>query len=165
MFHLIPAPLHRAALPLAHRVRHAWRQFSKAPLVGCAVIISNLDGSILLVRHSYGPPKWALPGGGVGRREDPEDATRREIREELGIELGKLTRVATLQDTLSKSPHETHLFEAVTDQFPRIDTREVIEARFFPRHSLPQPQGDETRKRLEAWWAEKRGEGAPEASE
>ncbi len=81
MFHLIPQSLHRALLPLAHRLRHRWRVWRKVPLTGCNVVICNLDGDVLLLRHSYGPRVWALPGGGVGRSETPEDAVRREIRE------------------------------------------------------------------------------------
>lgn len=153
MFHLIPQSLHRALLPLAHRLRHRWRVWRKVPLTGCNVVICNLDGDVLLLRHSYGPRVWALPGGGVGRSETPEDAVRREIREELDIALGRLTPVSVFSETMSGSPHTTHLFAATTDVQPRIDGREVIEARFFPRHSLPEPQGERTRARLDAWRA------------
>lgn len=153
MFHLIPQSLHRALLPLAHRLRHRWRVWRKVPLTGCNVVICNLDGDVLLLRHSYGPRVWALPGGGVGRGEAPEDAVRREIREELDIALGRLTPVSVFSETMSGSPHTTHLFAATTDVQPRIDGREVIEARFFPRHSLPEPQGERTRARLDAWRA------------
>ena len=59
---LLPAPLHRALLPVAFRIRHRWRALRKAPLSGCCVVISNLNGDVLLLRHSYGPEVWALPG-------------------------------------------------------------------------------------------------------
>ena len=41
--------------------------------------------AILLVRHSYGPQHWALPGGGLASGEDAEACARRELREELGL--------------------------------------------------------------------------------
>ena len=157
MLRLIPAPLHRLALPIAHRVRHHWRGIVKTPLVGCNIVISDLEGSVLLLRHSYGPKVWCLPGGGVGRREDPIDAARREVREELQIKLESIKLVTELQETISGSPHTTYLFAATTDQRPRADRREILEARFFPRHSLPQPQGDMTQARLDAWRAATKG--------
>ena len=39
------------------------------------------------------PNKWNLPGGGVGRKEKPRDAARREAREEAGVKLGKLKKI------------------------------------------------------------------------
>lgn len=159
MFRLIPQSLHRAALPLAHRLRHRWRAWRKVPLAGCGVVICNFDGDVLLLRHSYGPRVWGLPGGGIKPGEEPEVALRREVLEELGIELGRLNLVAVFDEVISGSPHTTHLFAATTDRYPRIDRREVVEARFFPRHSLPEPQGLRTRARLDLWRAHLQGTG------
>ena len=55
---------------------------------GSAVMLAvDVRRRVLLVRHSYGPPVWALPGGGLGRNEDPGVAAAREFREELGCGL------------------------------------------------------------------------------
>lgn len=151
MLEWIPAPLHRALLPLASRVRHVWRTWRKIPLAGCAVVITNLSGDVLLLRHSYGPKVWALPGGGVEPGEDPADAARREIREELGLNLVKLEALAVLEETVSGSPHTGYLFTSVSNQHPVPDGREIIEARFFPAHSLPEPLGRISRERIEVW--------------
>ncbi|MEQ8412659.1 MAG: NUDIX domain-containing protein [Erythrobacter sp.] len=155
MFHLIervlPAPLHRALLPLAHRLRDAWRRWRGVPIAGCAVVIENDAGEILLLRHSYGPRGWALPGGGIGRGEAPEAAARREIAEELAMDLARLDFAGRIEEVLSGSPHTAYLFAAVSDAPPQPDGREVIEARFFPIDALPEPLGEITRRRLEAW--------------
>jgi 8-oxo-dGTP diphosphatase len=48
------------------------------------------DSSILLCRIAPGYPgegRWTLPGGGVEWGEHPEDALRREVYEEAGLEL------------------------------------------------------------------------------
>jgi ADP-ribose pyrophosphatase YjhB (NUDIX family) len=153
MPHLLPASLHRAILPLAHRIRHAWRRWRKAPIAGVSVIVTNLGGDVLLLKHSYGADVWALPGGGLGRGEDPAAAARREVREELGIDITRIEVIATLEEELSGSPHTAHLFAATCDQHPRPDGREVTEARFFPSHSLPEPLGRTTRSRIAAWKA------------
>ena len=53
---------------------------------GVKAILSH-DGRVLLVQHTYGPRRWEIPGGGLHRGEEPIDGVRREIREELGVEL------------------------------------------------------------------------------
>ena len=151
MPNLLPASLHRALLPLAARLRHRWRRWRKAPIAGVSVIVTNLSGDVLLLKHSYGPPVWALPGGGLQRGEDPLECARREMREELGIDLARLERVAVIEEVLSGSPHTAHIFAGVCDRQPRPDGREVVEARFFPPHSLPEPLGRHTRTRIAAW--------------
>jgi ADP-ribose pyrophosphatase YjhB (NUDIX family) len=50
-----------------------------------AVLIRDDDGRVLLVRHVEG--RWQLPGGAVDPDERPEDAARREAREEAVIEI------------------------------------------------------------------------------
>lgn len=49
--------------------------------------ITEIDGKILLVRHTYGTAKGRilLPGGYVSENELPTDAAEREILEETGV--------------------------------------------------------------------------------
>ncbi|WP_299194166.1 NUDIX domain-containing protein [uncultured Erythrobacter sp.] len=150
---LLPARIHRALMPLAHRIRHSWRKWRGTPIEGVSVVLTNLSGDVLLLRHSYGPQVWALPGGGLNKGEDPETCARREVREELGITIEAIERFANLDEELSGSPHTAHLFTAICLAHPVPDGREVIEARFFPSHSLPEPLGRTTRRRIEAWQA------------
>lgn len=147
----LPAPLHRALLPLAHRVRHNWRRWRKTPITGVSVVITNLGGDVLLLKHSYGPKVWGLPGGGLGRGEDPAAAAQREVREELGLTLSRIDAVAVIEEVISGAPHTAYLFSAVCNQQPKPDRREITEARFFPSHSLPEPLGRITRARIDAW--------------
>jgi len=148
---LIPARLHRALMPLAHRIRHHWRKWRGTPIAGVSVVLTNSKGEILLLRHSYGPPVWALPGGGLKRGEDPAKCALREVYEELGVKLAALDPFFELDEELSGSPHTAHLFTALCEAQPVPDGREVVEARFFPAHSLPEPLGDTTRRRIAAW--------------
>lgn len=150
---LLPASLHRALLPLAHRIRHNWRRWRKTPIAGVSVVITNLGGDVLLLKHSYGPDVWGLPGGGLRSGEDPAAAARREVHEELGLALSAVELVAVIEEVISGAPHTAHLFAATCDQRPKPDHREITEARFFPSHSLPEPLGRITRSRIDAWRA------------
>ena len=145
------ASLHRALLPIAAWVRDTWRAWRKTRLTGCAVVITNLSGDVLLLRHSYGAKVWALPGGGIKPGEDPEIAARREVAEELGVTLGRIEALGTLEEEIAGCPHTGYLFTSVIDQNPVPDGREVLEARFFPTHSLPEPLGLVTRGRIDVW--------------
>ena len=151
MLHLIPAPAHKLALRLAYRLRAALRQLTGTTRDGVSVIARDVDGKLLLVRHSYGPDFWYFVGGGIDSGETPEDAARRELREEVGCEIAALKPVGTIEETLSGAAHLAHVFTGVVDALPRPDGREIVEARFFPTHSLPEPLSPRTRARLALW--------------
>lgn len=151
MFHLIPRPLHRLALNIAHALRHRWRCLVKVQLAGVSMIGEDGAGRVLMVRHSYARPGWALPGGGMGRREDAADAVRREMREELGVELADLRRLAVLDERLSGSPHHGHIFAGRIVGEPQVDGREVVEARWFAIGDLPTDISSLTRRRLDCY--------------
>ena len=153
MLRLIPASLHRKMLRIAFRLRaRVWR-LTGTTRDGVSVIARDFDGQILLIRHSYGPDSWYFPGGGVKRGESPEQAAIREIREETGCTIDSLNKIGAIDETLSGAPHTAHLFEGVVNATPKPDGREVIEARFFPTHSLPEPLSPRTRTRLKMWLA------------
>ncbi|HEU4651457.1 MAG TPA: NUDIX domain-containing protein, partial [Croceibacterium sp.] len=69
MLHLIPAPLHRSLYRLAYRTRRAWWRVRRPRHSSVIVMAFDDHGRVLLVRHSYGPRVWSLPGGGFGRGE------------------------------------------------------------------------------------------------
>ncbi|RXZ65265.1 NUDIX hydrolase [Pelagerythrobacter rhizovicinus] len=151
MLRLIPASLHRRAYRLAHTVRAHWRRIVKPQLSGCAVIATDIEGRLLLVRLSYGSEAWSLPTGGVRRGEDPERAARRELLEETGCEAHAMKLLGVQEETSFGAPNRVHVFATRVSDTPRPDMREIIEARLFPPHSLPEPLGERTRRRLTLW--------------
>ncbi|HEY8986010.1 MAG TPA: NUDIX hydrolase [Streptomyces sp.] len=52
-------------------------------------LIRDQDGRLLLVNPTY-KEGWDLPGGMAEDNEAPEDALRRELREELGLTIASL---------------------------------------------------------------------------
>jgi 8-oxo-dGTP diphosphatase len=68
--------------------------------VVAAVIEKN--GKLLVcqrTRHQTMPLKWEFPGGKIEEGEQPRDALRRELEEELGID-------ATIGDEIARIQHE-----------------------------------------------------------
>jgi ADP-ribose pyrophosphatase YjhB (NUDIX family) len=56
--------------------------------VGAVGAVFNQAGQVLLVEHVFRPNfPWGLPGGWIGRGEDPAKAVEREFREELGLQV------------------------------------------------------------------------------
>lgn len=147
----LPPPIHRAALRLAHKLRHRWRRWRRVKLAGVSLVLSDGAGRILLVRHSYGPEMWTFPGGGVARGEDPAAAARREVLEELGCPIEDLRELGVLDEIISGSPHRAHIFSARLIGTPKPDRREIVEARYFAPDALPDRLGRVVRPRLALW--------------
>ena len=60
------------------------------------------DGKLLIcqrTRHQTMPLKWEFPGGKIEEGEQPRDALRRELEEELGIEATIGDEIVRLQHT------------------------------------------------------------------
>ncbi len=136
---VLPAPVHRAGLRIAYRIRRTYRRVAKPDLAGVSVIMLNEAGHILLVRHSYGSGHWAVPGGGMSGDEPASTAARREMREELRVELADLREIACSQERLSGTTHTAHIFAARIEGEVRPDRREIAEHGFFALDALPEP--------------------------
>lgn len=148
MLHLIPAPLHRLALRLAHRARKRWWKLSRKTRSGVTIIALDKSHRILLVRHSYGSGMWTLPGGGLGSGENPEACARREMREELGCELEELTLAARFDEELHGARHRAFVFTCRFIGDPKADGREIVELGWFVRDDLPRNLSHLAVKRL-----------------
>jgi ADP-ribose pyrophosphatase YjhB (NUDIX family) len=71
-------------------------EYPVRPVVGVGAVIVR-DGRALVVRRGHEPRKgeWSLPGGSLELGESLEDAVRREMKEETGldVEVGAILEV------------------------------------------------------------------------
>jgi 8-oxo-dGTP pyrophosphatase MutT (NUDIX family) len=151
MLYLIPAPAHRMILRIADGVRRRWWFMRRPRLSGCRVLAFDAEGRVLLVRHSYGNGAWMPPGGGLQKGEDPLGAAQRELREETGCTLHWAVHIELAEELLHGAGNAVHVIAGDTFDPPLADGREIVEARFFACHELPEPMPRLFRARLPDW--------------
>ncbi len=73
------------------------REYPPRPIVGIGVAVLRPD-AVLLVRRGRAPSlgAWSLPGGGQILGETAEQAARRELAEETGLQVGDLILAANV---------------------------------------------------------------------
>ncbi len=98
------------------------------------------DGNVLVcqrTKHQTMPLKWEFPGGKIEEGEQPRDALRRELEEELGID-------ATIGEEVARIRHEYKTGNAVELRFyvvkeysGEIENRIFKEIRWSSHKELP----------------------------
>jgi 8-oxo-dGTP diphosphatase len=116
-------------------------------MLGAATVVVDDSGRVLLVKHSYGELNWELPGGGGEAGESAEETARREMREEVGVELLTMRLAGVYWDPQSDAHH--FVFQARTAGTPRLaDPKEIAELGWFLPDALPRPMSDFTVRRI-----------------
>ena len=90
------------------------------------------DGRVLLVRqyrYVQGAVTWEMPTGGVKAGEAIEDAARRELLEEGGLEAGRLTHLSSYHTSKGVVRETAHLFLA--EELTAVETHERDETEFI----------------------------------
>lgn len=95
------------------------------------------DGGVWLVgqyRYPLGCYSWEVPEGGGYEGESPEETARRELREETGMEAGRLELIAVSHLSNSVSDEISYIYRASALQAgpSRPDGNERIEVRLVP---------------------------------
>lgn len=103
--------------------------------VSAAAVITNSEGKVLLLNHLLRPfSGWGLPGGFLTSAEQPDEAIKREILEETGMEMAnvQMYRVQTIRR------HIEILFRADAAGEASVQSREILELGWFDRDNLPE---------------------------
>ena len=99
-----------------------------------AAVVENENGEILLLDHVFRPDSgWGIPGGFLDFGEQPAEALRRELREEIGLELKnlKMFRVRTI------GRHIEILFRAHTNSAASVKSLEINAIGWFRVDEMP----------------------------
>ncbi len=132
-------------LPIA---RIYWR-IVRPKTFGVKVVLLHptIPENVLLVLHSYGSATlWNLPGGGYSpKRETPENAAKREVQEELGIEVADLRTLGSYV-TQAEGKHDTVAIVIGTIPVPElIRPNEEIKEISWTNISIAQQQSNVAR--------------------
>lgn len=80
--------------------------------IGIPVIIQNSKGEILLGKRSKYMPTfpsiWGLPGGLPNYKEKLEDAAKREVKEELGVDIEIIKRSKNIYENIPNKESRFH---------------------------------------------------------
>src|SRR5688572_4402104 len=123
----VPRVLRRMTM----RVTHA-----RFTVTAAAIVVDN-QGRVLLLKHRFRPGTgWGIPGGFIEAGEQPVEAVRRELREEVGLELAGVEVVTT------RAFQKPRQIEIVFRCRPRGDAApqsvEIRKADWFSTDSLPE---------------------------
>jgi ADP-ribose pyrophosphatase YjhB (NUDIX family) len=120
--------------PLQWRV--LWMAHAKF-MVGVTGVVRDQDGQVLLLRHRLWPEAtpWGLPTGYAKAGETFQDTIVREVREETGLNVtvGDLVRLRSGYKLRVEVAYDA--LHAGGDL--KLNSFEILDARWFPKDALP----------------------------
>ena len=123
-------------------VRMGQRRFT----VTAGAMIFDADGRILLLDHVFRPDSgWGVPGGFLSKGEQPEAALRRELKEEIGIEVENVEML--FARTLPRQRQIEIYFRARAIGRPEPCSFEIKRAGWFHLDDLP-PELSKDQRRI-----------------
>src|SRR5579872_3749257 len=98
------------------------------------------DGNVLVcqrTKHQTMPLKWEFPGGKIEEGEQPRDALRRELNEELGIDATIGEEVARIRHEYKSGSAVELRFYAVREYQGNLENRIFKDMRWVKPSELP----------------------------
>lgn len=135
--------------PRVRPLTHALMRQARGLTLGVRGLVTDDQGRILLVEHTY-IHGWHLPGGGVEKRETAEMALERELVEEAGVRLTAPARLLSVHSNERHHPGDHVLiYHCPTWEPCRPTSRGEIRRRdWFAPDGLPDGASAGTRRRI-----------------
>ncbi|MBI3631820.1 MAG: NUDIX hydrolase [Candidatus Vogelbacteria bacterium] len=110
-----------------------------------ALILDETRKKFLIVQEDNG--KWELPGGGLDWGELAQDAIRREIEEEMGLEVIYVAKQPSyfLSDRDEKKVYVNVLFETRVRDLDFVPSNECVAIKFVSSEEVKHFLGNATR--------------------
>jgi len=113
--------------------------------VTAGVLVLDGSGRILLLKHRFRPGSgWGLPGGFIAPGEQPEATIRRELREEVGLELAEVD--LAFVRTLTTVNQIEIFYRCRTQGEAHPQSLEVEHAEWFAPDELPEALSADQRR-------------------
>ncbi len=104
--------------------------------VTAGAFVFDDEGHILLLEHEFRPDsRWGIPGGFMTKREQPEAALRRELREEVKLEIIDVKFL--FARTLPRPKQVEIYFACKAANTPVPSSFEIRKAEWFAPDDLP----------------------------
>ena len=125
-------------------VRLGQRRFT----VTVGAMLFDDAGRILLLEHVFRPDSgWGIPGGFISAREQPEAALRRELHEEIGVEIDQ---VQLLFARALGRPRQVEIyFRARVLGEPKPSSFEIKQATWFAVDALPEELSNDQKRLIQ----------------
>jgi ADP-ribose pyrophosphatase YjhB (NUDIX family) len=113
--------------------------------VTAGAFVFDNEGRILLLEHEFrADSRWGIPGGFLDTNEQPNEALRRELREEVSLEVND---VELYFARALKRPRQVELYFACTAiNRPTPSSFEIRKAEWFDINQLPNELSNDQRK-------------------
>ncbi|MBZ9578301.1 NUDIX domain-containing protein [Patescibacteria group bacterium] len=119
------------------------KEKNKKVRVGVGVIINKKKKILLMKRRgSHGAETWAPPGGHIDFGESVTNCAKREVKEEIGIEIKNLEVVGFTEDLFKKEKKHYITIWVISDwksSKSKICNEEMSKINWFDWNSLPKP--------------------------
>ncbi|MFN2453385.1 MAG: NUDIX domain-containing protein [Pyrinomonadaceae bacterium] len=119
-------------------------------MVTAGMVVIDDAGRVLLLKHVFRRGSgWGIPGGFLEKREQPEEAVRRELHEEAGLEVDRLELITAR--TLKRPQQVELLYRCRVCAGSRAEARslEIKAAAWFAPDDLPPELGRDQRRLIE----------------
>jgi ADP-ribose pyrophosphatase YjhB (NUDIX family) len=104
-------------------------------VTACAIVLDQ-HNRVLLLKHAFRPGSgWGLPGGFMHEGEQPADALRRELNEEVGLQLEQIELVTVR--TFNRPVQVEVVFRCKANGDASPKSAEVREIAWFTSDALP----------------------------